>query len=166
MAMNYQYGTSPRKIAPEYIPNKRKKNNNSKKKNIKNNSKNKSEQKQSQVRSIALIVGVFFILLVVSYRNSLINEKFKEIQNTKSELSSIQKVNEQLKVSIEGSLNLENIEKEAQEKLNLQKLDNDQKVYVTLPKKDYTEAATNDIELEKDNIKNIFEIIVNKIFGE
>lgn len=165
--LSYQYETSPRKIQPEYNPNKTKKQRNTSTKVSDSNKKitKVQEQKKNQARNIALIAGMFFVLLVVSYRNSLINEKFKEIQGMKSELSSIQKTNEQLKVSLEGNLNLENIEQEAKEKLNLQKLDNSQKVYISLPKKDYTEVATEEINIEK-NKTNIFERIIKNIFGE
>ena len=163
---NYQYETSPRKIQPEYSPNRSKRSNNGLKNDNKRNvSKKQNIQKKNQTRNIALIAIMFFMVLVVSYRNSLINEEFKDIQNKKAELSSIQKVNEQLEVSIESSLNLENIEKEAIDKLNLQKLDNNQKVYINLPKKDYTETAIDEVKIEEKNT-NLFKEIISKIFGE
>jgi len=56
-------------------------------------------------------------------------------ENIKSQVSAMQKENEQLKVSIENSLNLNSIEKAAEEKLGMRKLDNNQKVYVDLQKK-------------------------------
>ncbi len=159
---SYQYGTSPRKIEPEFTPNK-KKNPNSKnkpkkitksKKVIKQEIEQKNEElkqkKKMYHRNIAIVVIVFLILLAVSYRNSLITEKFNELQNKKSELASIEKTNGQLEVNIEGSLNLNNVEKSAQEKLGMQKLQNDQKVYVALPKEDYTEAATKEVKEEKE----------------
>lgn len=163
---NYQYETSPRKIEPEYNPNRSRKSKSGLKNDNKVNvSSRQKQQKKNQTRNIALIAIMFFVILVVSYRNSLINEEFKDIQNKKSELASIQKVNEQLEVSIESSLNLENIEKEAMEKLNLQKLDNNQKVYITLPKKDYTETATDEVEIQEEST-SIFKKIISQIFGE
>ena len=100
--------------------------------------------------------------MTISYRNSQINEKFSEVQTLKKELSSIQKENEQLKVSIENSLNLNTIEKLAKEKLGMQKLTNKQTVYVTLPKKDYVESASEEVVIEQE--KNWFEEFVDKIF--
>ena len=81
----------------------------------------------------------------------------------KKELSALQKENEQLEVNIENSLNLNNIEKQAKEKLGMQKLTNKQTVYVTLPKKDYVEPATE--EVVKETEKNWFEKFVDKIFN-
>ena len=105
---------------------------------------------------------MFLVLLAISYRNSLITEKFNEIQDKKEELAAIEKTNGQLEVNIEGSLNLNNIEKSAEKKLGMQKLQNNKKVYVTLPKNDYTEATTDEITEEEDStwiqklIENIF----------
>ena len=102
-------------------------------------------------------------MLAISYRNSLITERFNEIQEKKQELSSIQKTNEQTQVSIESSLNLKNLENAAEEKLGMQKLENDQKVYITLPKQDYTESETEEIIEEEENL-NWFQKIINNLF--
>ena len=84
------------------------------------------------------------------------------MQTLKRDLSSLEKENEQLKVSIENSLNLNTIEKLAKEKLGMQKLTNKQTIYVTLPKKDYIEAAPEEVVIE-DEEKNWFEKLIEKI---
>ena len=94
---------------------------------------------------IVWILLGFAIFCVISYRNSLINESFNDKEKLKQDLAVIQKENEQLQVSIENSLNLSNIEQAAKDKLGMQKLNNSQKIYVSLPKKDYIEAATEEI---------------------
>ena len=167
---NYQYGTSPRKIEPEFKPNRKKKSNNKKAKEKSINEKKQQQRRQNlklekkkHNKNMALILIVFLVLLMVSYRNSLINEKFSEIQDKKSKLSSIEKTNGQLEVSIESSLNLGNIGNEAKESLGMGKLNNDQKVYVTLDKKDYVESSVAKTET-KDT--NWFQKIINKIFGK
>ena len=115
-------------------------------------------------RVVLLVVAIFVVLLTVSYRNSQINEKFSQVQKLKKELSSIQKENEQLKVNIENSLNLNNVEKIAKEKLGMQKLTNRQTLYVSLPKRDYVEAATEEVKKEED--KNWFQKIVDSLFNK
>lgn len=167
---NYQYGTSPRKIEPEFKPNRKKKSNNKKAKEKSINEKKQQQRRQNlklekkkHNKNMALILIVFLVLLMVSYRNSLINEKFSEIQDKKSKLSSIEKTNGQLEVSIESSLNLGNIGNEAKESLGMGKLNNDQKVYVTLDKKDYVESSVAKTENEDTNW---FKKIINKIFGK
>ena len=62
------------------------------------------------------------MLLTISYRNSQINESFNEVQNLKKQLATLEKENEQTKVSIENSQNLSFIEQEAKTKLGMQKI--------------------------------------------
>ena len=161
----YQYGTSPRKLEPDY--NRRTKKKKSKQLKVvetkqKNQVKTSSNQKKSQLKAVALIVSIFLVLLAISFRNSQIDNKFTQIQQQKNELATLQKENEQLKVSIENSMNLSNIEKVAKEELGMQKLSNQQTVYVTLPKKDYVESASEKIEIEQE--KNWFKKIIEKLF--
>ena len=145
----YEYGATPRKLEPEYGPRKTKKSKEEFEKQIKINEKQKKEamkmEKKKHNKNVALVAAIFLILLTISYRSSLINERFNEIQNSKEKLASIQKTNGQLEVSIESSLNLSNVKNAAKDKLGMQELDNGQKVYVTLDKKDYVEGSTNSI---------------------
>ena len=160
----YQYETSPRKLEPEI----KKKNKKAKLKIVEDVPRQKvkisSEQKKQQRKVTLIVIGVFLLLLTISYRNSQINEQFNNVQKMKRELSTLQKENEQLKVSIENGLNLNTIEKLAKEKLGMQKLTNRQTVYVTLPKKDYTESASEKIIVEDE--KSWIESIKEKIFGK
>lgn len=169
MARNsYQYETSPRKVWPDYSPRKKNKEVEKTKKNSKEEERRKIEklkqEKRKHHKNIAVIVGVFLVLLAVSYRNSLITERFNEIQDKKDELAAIEKTNEQLEVSIESSLNLNNVEKEAEERLGMQKLQNDQKVYVTLPTKDYTEATTEEVTGD-DETTSWWQEFINNLFN-
>ena len=157
----YQYETSPTKAWPEYGPNKNnkkksKKTNNIKKKNNKiiqnnNTKKNKVSKKANpKIKAVKYLAIGFAILFAISYRNSVINESFKQKENLKSELSAMKKTNEQLEISIENSLNLKNVEQAAKEKLGMQKPTNSQKVYINLPKKDYIQPATEEVRLDED----------------
>ncbi|HOZ54863.1 MAG TPA: hypothetical protein PK993_02295 [Clostridia bacterium] len=134
--------------------------------NINNISKNKTleiEKKakksiKPRVKLLFLVAAGFSVLFIISYRNSIINETFSKKESLKNELSSVQKTNEQLQVSIENSLNLNNVEKEAKERVGMQKLTNSQKVYVSLEKKDYVESATEEIIIEEQGN------IINQLF--
>ena len=113
----YEYGATPRKLEPEYGPRKTKKSKEEFEKQIKINEKQKKEamkmEKKKHNKNVALVAAIFLILLTISYRSSLINERFNEIQNSKEKLASIQKTNGQLEVSIESSLNLSNVKNAA-----------------------------------------------------
>ena len=181
--MAYQYETSPRKRQPDYdmrrktqrikdrkdIYNKQLEEEERQKRELEEKRKRKlalKQEKKQHHKNIALIIGGFLLLLAISYRNSLITERFSEIQNMKQELSAVQKTNEQTQVSIESSLNLKNVEQSAQEKLGMQKLDKSQKVYITLPKEDYTEIANENAISDSESEKklNWFQKIINKFF--
>ena len=45
----------------------------------------------------------------------------------------------------------------------MQKLTNKQTVYISLPKKDYVQSATEEVIIEKE--ESLFENIINKILG-
>ena len=158
----YQYTTSPRKLEPDYRKEKQKR----KIKVVEDLPRQKvvisKEQKSKQIKITLFVIAIFGILLTISYRNSQIDEKFAEMKTLEQELASLQKENEQTRVSIENGLNLNNIEKLAKEKLGMQKLTNRQTIYVSLPKKDYVESASEKIVIEDD--KNWFEKLIDKIF--
>ena len=169
----YEYGATPRKLEPEYGPRRIKKSKEEIKKQIKINEKQKRDamklEKKKHNKNVALVAAIFLVLLTISYRSSLINERFNEIQNSKEKLASIQKTNGQLEVSIESSLNLSNVKNAAKDKLGMQELDNGQKVYVTLDKKDYVEGATENIDIASDTKNSSstwYTKIINKILGK
>lgn len=153
----YDYGTSPRKLQPEYTPNRKNKSNKPTKQRgpsnreeiIKQNKKRIEEQKKEQAkkkqqRKVALYIAIgFIILFAISYRNSQIDEQFSVIQSMQKELSVLEKENEQLEVNIENGSNLNSLEQAAKEILGMQKLNNKQSVYVSLPKVDYIEGSGN-----------------------
>ena len=159
----YQYKKKKKKIEPEYKPNRQKR----KLKVVEDVPRQKiqisKEQKKKQIKITLFVIAIFGILLTISYRNSQINEKFTEVQNLKQELASLQKENEQTKVSIQNGLNLTNIEKLAKEKKKKKKLTNKQTIYVSLPKKDYVESASEEVVIE-DN-QNWFQKLIDKILN-
>ncbi len=159
----YQYDTNPRKLKPEYEPKRnpysKKKTTTAKKKNVQKMEQKKTNEEQEQkaknlekkksiighIKTVFYILLGFSILFAISYRNSLITEKFNQKEDLKKELNVLQKENAQTEISIQNSLNLSNIEKSASEKLGMKKIDESQKVYVNLPKKDYVQPASEQV---------------------
>ena len=95
------------------------------------------------------------------FRNSQISEQFSKIQKLKTEITSLQKENDQLEISIQNSLNLNNIEQAAKELLGMQRLTNKQTVYISIPKKDYVEHRAEEVIIEEE--KGFFEGLVEKL---
>lgn len=160
----YQYETSPRKLKPEYEPQRnsysQKRNSTLKQKEQEHNPKEKRQLKPKVKVVLYVLIG-FGILFTISYRNSLITESFSQKEDMKKELSVIQKENAQLKINIQNSLNLSNVEKSATTMLGMKKLDDSQKIYVNLPKKDYVEPASEQIIVTED--KGWFQKIIDTI---
>ena len=161
----YQYDTNPRKIETQ----KKEKQQQRRKLEIvkdipRQEIKLSAAQRKKRFKLTVYVFIAFILLLTISYRNSQINEKFNNVQTLKKQLSVLQKENEQLKVTIENGENLNNIEKEAKEKLGMQKLTNKQTVYVNLPKKDYVESPSEKVVIEQND--NWLTKIVNKIFNK
>lgn len=160
----YETGTSPRKLEPDYQrKQKRKKPRLRVVEDLPRQEVKVSKAQKVRQRQLTLVVaGIFLLLVTISYRNSQINEKFNEVQDLKQQLASLEKENEQLEVSIENSLNANNIEKLAKEQLGMQKLTNKQTVNVILPKKDYVEPSKEEITIEDDENENWFQKLLDK----
>ena len=111
------------------------------------------------LKTILIIAAFFFIL----FREAQMNELFSQIQKLKASVTTIQKENDQIEISIQNSINANNIEQAAKEQLGMQKLSPKQTVYISLPKEDYVEHRTEEviIEEEKTPIKEFFDNIKN-----
>lgn len=170
----YQYETSPKKIQPEYEPtvseSKKKTTKSVNKKDVERKQENKvktpvkkisREELNKKMKLVCYIAFGFAVLFTIGYRNSIINEKFTQKENLKVELSEIQKVNEQLEVGIENELNLTNVESMAKDKLGMGKLNNSQKVYISLPKKEYVEVTAEGIKQSSN--QPFYQVIIEKI---
>ena len=167
MAYNnrYQYETSPRKLQPEYEPIKQKY---PKKSTIKNNKKSNKIQKKQKTKhkKVTLYVTFGFLLLfTMSYRNALISQNYSEVKSLEKKLAAIEKENEQLEVNIETSTNLKNIEKSAKEMLGMQKQAEIQTIYIDLPREDYVEPATEEVQTstEQNWLQEIWNLIIEYI---
>ena len=172
----YQYETSPRKIKPDYNkPSKGKQTKSkatSKKRSARQENKaRKREQEALKIQKKLVLktkLSIFFkciilfgIIFFMLFRNSQISEQFSKIQKLKTEITSLQKENDQLEISIQNSLNLNNIEQAAKELLGMQRLTNKQTVYSSIPKKDYVEHRAEEVIIEEE--KGFFEGLVEKL---
>ena len=170
----YQYETSPRKIRPDYdTPRKKRATKNTSKKTITRQEANIKKRQQEALKAQKKLyrkakfsiffkaVLLFAILFFVLFRNSQINQNFAKIQRLKSEITDLQKENDQLEINIQNSLNLNTIEQSAKELLGMQKLTNKQTNYISIPKRDYVEHRTEEIVIEEQ--KGFFKGLIDKL---
>lgn len=170
----YQYDTNPRKIRPDYSKPRKKisqtnKKTSTKTKNkvtskIKNQEELKKQKKLASKTKLLVFIKCFLlfgILFFMLLRNSELNEAFSKIQNLKTEMSVIEKENDQLEINIQNNSNINNIEQKARELLGMQKISPKQIVYINLPKKDYVEPKTEEVIIEEE--KGFFDNLLDKI---
>ena len=114
-------------------------------------------KKEFKTNNIKVILGVIITIIYLgigTYLNYHIFETKYEIYNDKGvNLRIIQIADSHVGTTFDGN----GFYKE------MEKLNNDQKVYVTLDKKDYVESSVNKAETES---KNWFQKIIEKIFGK
>lgn len=113
---------------------------------------------KNKLKIVMFLIAGFSVLFAISYQNSLISESFNKKEQLKKEMEALSKTNQQLEVSIENNLNLNNIEQSAKEKIGMQKLGNNQKIYVNLPKQDYVAPAAEQIIIEEN--MNFFQKLI------
>ena len=162
MAYNrYQYETSPRKLKPEYetVQKRYPKKSTARKPEKKVTTKTK---KVSKARIISYVAIGFVTLFVISYRYAIIDKTYSNLKGLENDLGVIKKETAQLEANIESSLNLTTIKEEAESKLGMKKMNPEQIIYVTLPKTDYVETSSEEINNEKNN-SNWFINIINKL---
>jgi hypothetical protein len=114
---------------------------------------------KARLKLVMFLVAGFSVLFAISYQNSLISESFNKKEQLKKEMEALSKTNQQIEVSIENNLNLNNIEQAAKEKIGMQKLSNSQKIYVNLPKEDYVAPASEQVVIEENT--NFFQKLFN-----
>ena len=105
---------------------------------------------KARAKLVLMLLAGFSVLFVISYQNSLVSESFNKKESCKKELEALTKTNQQIEVNIENNLNLNNIEQVAKNKIGMQKLDNNQKIYVSLPKEDFVAPATEQVVIEEN----------------
>lgn len=151
----YQYETSPKKLLPDYEKENKKAKKSTSKKVVAELSR------KQKAKLIVYICVIFAMMLVISYRNSLIDERYNEVKKLETSLAALEKGNKQTEVNIERNVNLKTI-KELAEGLGMQALDSSQTVNINLDKQDYIESSVEEIEFEEEQ-KSWLDEILEKI---
>ena len=166
---SYQYGTSPRKYEPEYMPRTTKRKTSNKpsnkkvearkeskksdaKKRIEKQRAKKVEERKNKTAQVVVVLTIFGMLLALSYREITIMEMFNQKKKLETQLATIQKENGQVEKNIrevESTLNWNDIHKTATESLGMQAKN---AIPVDLEKADNVETTNKFIKEEKVNI--------------
>ncbi|HEX2944611.1 MAG TPA: cell division protein FtsL [Clostridia bacterium] len=126
------------------------------KKRYKNNRKIK-------LKSVFAIVAILAAALVVMCRYAIITEVSYEISQKQALYENLRNDNSLLKVQIETETNLADIKEIAETKLGMQTPDKSQRVYIKVPRKDYTVML--DPKNETDGNDSVLKTFINKLAG-
>ena len=146
----YETGTSPRKLEPDYKrqPKKKKSRLRVVEDLPRQEVKISKEQKRKQRNLTLVVIGIFLLLVTISYRNSQINEKFSEVQNLKEHQGAYE-----LEYYLEEKeLNIKNIKLTTLGKGFVIAIDENNNIY--------RQGSNKDGALGKNNNKNFEEIFI------
>ncbi|AEV69001.1 cell division protein FtsL [Acetivibrio clariflavus] len=149
---NYIQGTAVRKL--EYDVYKENK--------VLRQKKEQRANNKVKVKVVFAFMVLFALSGLVMYRYALITDLNYKINSKMIELNEIKNENTRLGVKIERELDLQKIQKFAEENLGMQKPDKSQCVFVKVPRSDFTTAASNNNGMDK-NSNNIFKAILSKV---
>lgn len=177
---SYQYGTSPRKYEPDYMPRttsrkttkkttsnrtsaKKENKKSDAKKRIEKQRAKKAEERKNRTLQVVVVLVIFGMLLALSYREITIMEMFNQKKDMETQLATLQKENGQIEKSIkevESKLNWNEIQKNATEQLGMQRK---AAIPVDLEMTDNVETTSKLIKEEKINIiEEIIAYFINK----
>lgn len=152
MDKNYIQGTAARKLEYDvYEENK-----------ILKQKKKQRVNNKIKVKVVFAFMVLFVLSGLVMYRYALITDLNYKINSKMNELTEIKNENTRLGVKIERELDLQKIQKFAEENLGMQKPDKSQCTFVKVPRSDFTTASSND-EGKGRSGNNIFEELLGKV---
>ncbi len=149
----YKYEAAPYYI-PEQEPKREPKRQQRKK-------KQQEPKKQNKAKMLLSLFTCFAITFLIMFRYVAIAEASNTVTRYKNELNEVQKVNEQLQVELDRSIDLKTIEKTAKNKLGMQQPKKYQVVYVQLDNDDYSEIIAPDMERRKP--QGVVSLVMGKI---
>ena len=149
---NYQYGTSPRKIEPEYKKKPQKKKPVSKK-NVKSKPKNKTKKKYKmsfEIKFFLNSMAAFIIIFAMIACQALVEQKYKEKETLKKQYN-------ELIASTNSSGDLSDDVRTVATEYGMQ---TKSATLINLETSDYIESSANQVKMEEENI---FTKIINWI---
>lgn len=149
---NYIHGTAARKLEYDvYQENK-----------VLRQKKKQRVNNKLKVKAVFAFMVLFALSGLVMYRYALITDLNYKINSKMNELTEIKNENTRISVKIERELDLQKIQKFAEENLAMQKPDKSQCVFVKVPRTDFTTASTKNEDGYK-NSNSIFGTLLSKV---
>ena len=149
-------------LAPQYEPKEPDRKQHEELKRAKEAQKANREKRVKNKAKVIMNIGVAFIIgLTIIYRYVALYNIRQELTTVKGQVMAVDKENEDLKVVLAKSRNIEDIEKVATEKLNMVRADRNQAVYADLTKENFKNTSNKNNE---ETEVGFLQKIINKLF--
>jgi cell division protein FtsL len=125
--------------------------------------KRRKLNRKAKFKAVSLVLLMFSLGFIIILRYAMITEISYKISNVNGIYDNLRKDNERLRVEIQSKTNLFKIEEIASSELKMQKPGKYQKVYIYVPKKDY--SVVSDSYAEKEKNSDLLTYIGEKIDG-
>ena len=126
----------------------------------------KKQRKMHKIKYIRRIICIVMVAGAATYMISTyvtVSETKSEISDLQAELTQLQSTNSQMMFELEQSVDLANIEKEATERLGMQRPEKYQTIYVDIQQESKTETTSQSVEGVQNRIGKFFETLKENI---
>lgn len=149
-------------LAPQYEPTKPDTKQQEELKRAKAVKKANREKRVKSKAKVLMNIGIAFIIgLTIIYRYVVLYNIRQELTTAKGQVMAIDKENEDLKVVLAKSKNIDDVEKVATEKLHMVRVDRNQAVYADLTKENFKNTSNKNNE---ETEVGFLQRILNKLF--
>ena len=129
-------------------------------------------KKAATVHKSKLNLKLIFLVLLVSVsayfmisKNVMVYETEQEIQSLQKELADLESYTSQKEFELEQSVDLTTVEEIATTRLNMQRPEKYQTVYVNIKQDDMTEVNASQVEGVKNSVSNAADSLKRNILG-
>lgn len=123
------------------------------------------EQRRLNFYIVCAILALSFSAYFMVSKNVQVHETSKKIENLQKELTMLESNTSQKIFELEQSVDLNTVEEIASTRLNMQRPEKYQIVYLNVPVEDVTEITANDVEGVKNQVGNMAEKFKKNFFG-
>jgi len=122
-------------------------------------------QRRANFRIVCVIAALFFAAYFMISKNVQVNDTAAEIKSLEKELATLESNTSQKMFELEQSVDLNTVEEIAGTKLNMQRPEKHQVVYINIKTDDVTEVTADRVEGVKNQIENTAGKLKKNVLG-
>lgn len=123
------------------------------------------QQRRLNFQVICVIIALFCAAYFMISQNVQVNDTARQINNLKKELAVLESNTSQKTFELEQSVDLNKVEEIASTRLNMQRPEKYQVVYINIKTDDVTEVTADNVEGVKNQLGNTADKLKKNVFG-